>query len=193
MIIGLTGGIGSGKSTVARVFEILGCSLFNSDEAAKRVYFDAEIKAQVIGLLGNESYMGEKELNKMFISSKIFADTALLHKLNAVIHPAVKKQFEQFVAEQKNRIIIKESALLFEANIYQEMDKIILVVADDETRIGRVMQRDGLTREEVLKKIKSQLPQEEKIKQSHFVIDNNEKQLVIKQVLHIYNQLIAHA
>jgi dephospho-CoA kinase len=193
MIAGLTGGIGSGKSTVARVLEILGCAVFNSDDAAKQVYFDAAIKAQVIALLGNESYAGEKELNRSFISTKIFSDTTLLQKLNAVIHPAVKKQFQQFVTENKDRIIIKESALLFEANIYQEMDKIILVAADDETRIRRVMERDQLTHDEVLKKIRSQLPQEEKMKRSDFVINNNETELVIKQVLNIYNQLVSHA
>jgi dephospho-CoA kinase len=193
MIVGLTGGIGSGKSTVARVFEILGCALFNSDDAARQVYFDAEIKARVIALLGNESYSTGNTINKSFISSKIFSDTALLHQLNEVIHPAVKKQFTSFISEHKGSIIIKESALLFEANIHKEMDKIIIVAADDELRIERVMKRDGLSREDVMKKIKSQLSQEEKIKHSDFVIHNNEKDFVITQVLEIYNQLKTNA
>ncbi|MGZ3919248.1 MAG: dephospho-CoA kinase [Bacteroidia bacterium] len=193
MIVGLTGGIGSGKSIVARVFGALGCVLFNTDEAAREIYFDAEIKVKVIALLGQESYSSERELNKSFISSKIFSDTDLLHRLNSVIHPAVKKKFEKFVQENKGSVIIKESALLFEANLHKSMDAVIMVTADDELRIQRVMQRDGSGREDVIKKIKSQLPQEEKIKLADYIIYNNEKEFVITQVLEIYNKLKDHA
>ncbi|MGZ3901439.1 MAG: dephospho-CoA kinase [Bacteroidia bacterium] len=193
MIVGLTGGIGSGKSIVARVFGALGCVLFNTDEAAREIYFDAEIKVKVIALLGQESYSSERELNKSFISSKIFSDTDLLHRLNSVIHPAVKKKFEKFAQENKGSVIIKESALLFEANLHKSMDAVIMVTADDELRIQRVMQRDGSGREDVIKKIKSQLPQEEKIKLADYIIYNNEKEFVITQVLEIYNKLKDHA
>ena len=189
MVLGLTGGIGSGKSTVARLFEMLGCAVFNSDVIAKEVYFDEAVKQQVIELLGKEAYLTNQSLNKQFISSKIFSNTQLLHQLNGIIHPAVKNRFITFIETNKQKTIIKESALLFEVGLDKEMDKIILVASDDELRIARVMKRDGLTREDVLKKIKSQLPQEEKIKRADYIIYNNEQQSLIEQVLAINQQI----
>lgn len=189
MIVGLTGGIGSGKSTVAKLFEVLGCAVFNSDEAAKLVYFDKQVKEKVKALLGNEAYVNETTLNKPYISSKIFSNTELLHQLNNIIHPAVKICFTGFKAENSSKIVIKETALLFEAKIDTEVDKIIMVAADDELRIQRVMHRDGLSRQDVMNKIQSQLPQNEKIKLSHFVIYNNEEEFLTTQVLNIYNKL----
>lgn len=192
MILGLTGGIGSGKSMVARVFETLGCALFNSDVVAKEVYYKTEVKSKVIALLGNEAYTSDSELNKPFISKKIFSDTTTLHKLNDIIHPAVKNEFVEFVEKNKGRIIVKETALLFEAGLTGQVDKIITVVANDELRIKRVMLRDNLSREEVLSKIKSQLLQEEKMKLSHFVITNDETEFIAPQVLKIMNQVKNH-
>ncbi len=192
MIVGLTGGIGSGKSTVAQLFEILGCALFNSDEAAKSVYFNEHIKSQVINLLGTQAYICSYELDKPFISKKIFSNTDLLHQLNSIIHPEVKKCFENFKSENQGKIIIKESALLFEAKTNKDLDKIILVAADDELRISRVMARDGLSKEEVLNKIKSQLPQQEKIKLADFVIYNNEEEFLITHVLKIHGELVKY-
>lgn len=193
MIIGLTGGIGSGKSVVAKVFEILGCAVFYSDDAAKNIYYNADIKAKVIELLGVESYNADGKINKPYISTKIFSDTSLLHKLNEVIHPAVKTEFEKFVGDNPGKIIIKESALLFEAKVNASMNKIIMVAANDSLRIERVMKRDGLSKEQVEQKIKSQLSQEDKIKLADFVIYNNEERFVIRQVLTIYNQLKTNA
>jgi dephospho-CoA kinase len=102
MVVGLTGGIGSGKSTVATVFKILGCKLFNSDEVAKQIYFEEDIKEQVIDLLGNEAYFNSSTLNKSYINSKIFSNTDLLKQLNNIIHPAVKNKFEAFCQKNKN-------------------------------------------------------------------------------------------
>jgi len=192
MVIGLTGGIGSGKSTVARLFELIGCAVFYSDDVAKEIYFDAEIKPKIISLLGKEAYVSETEINKSHISSKIFSDTDLLHKLNAIIHPAVIERFVTFKNNNPLKLVIKETALLFEAKLESQVDKIVLVASNDELRIKRVMQRDGLSREDVVKKIKAQLPQEEKIQRSHFVINNNEDEFLITQVLNIYNKL-SHA
>ena len=193
MIVGLTGGIGSGKSTVAFMFEILGCAVFNSDTVAKQVYFVKDVKKEVTDLLGPDAYKNDRELNKAYISSKIFTNTNLLHQLNAIIHPRVKHKFEEFVKQNSQKIIIKETALLFEAKLDRLVDKKILVAADDELRIKRVMKRDGLSREEVLNKIKSQMAQEEKMKLSDMVIYNNEKEFVITQVLGIYNKLSKNA
>lgn len=124
MLVGLTGGIGSGKSTVAKVFEILGSAVFNSDEIAKQVYFDTKIKQEVIDLLGEKAYKNNSEIDKTYISQQIFNDTRLLQKLNAIIHPAVIEAFKKFIAIHPQKIIIKESALLFEAKLTDELDKI---------------------------------------------------------------------
>jgi len=189
MVIGLTGGIGSGKSTVAKLFELIGCAVFYSDTVAKEIYFNNQIKPLVIDLLGKEAYLSETKIDKKHISSKIFSDTILLHKLNAIIHPAVIKQFEIFKAANTNKLVIKETALLFEAKLEAQVDKIVLVAANDELRIKRVMDRDGLSKEEIMSKIKAQLPQEEKVLKSDFIIYNNEEEFLITQVLTIYNKL----
>lgn len=190
MIVGLTGGIGSGKSTVAKLFELLGCKLFISDEVAKQLYFNPKIKTKVIALIGSNAYLNATTLNKPFINSKLFNNKLILEELNIIIHPAVASCFNDFILKNKNQIIINETALLFEANLQNQVNKIILVVANDELRIKRTMQRDNLSEEDVVKKINNQLPQNQKIKQSHFVIYNNETQLVITQVLEIYKQLM---
>jgi dephospho-CoA kinase len=189
MIIGLTGGIGSGKSTVAKLFEVLGCLVFNSDQIAKEIYFDPAVKPKIINLLGPDAYFSETKINKTYISSKIFSDTNVLHQLNSIIHPAVIAKFNQFKIENPGKVLVKETALLFEAHLENEVDKIIMVASPDELRIKRVMERDGLTKEEVQHKIKSQLPQEEKIKKSDFVIYNNEEEFLTTQILTIFDSI----
>lgn len=191
MILGITGGIGSGKSTVARIFETLGYPVFNSDDAARTIYFDAEVKEKVIDLLGTDVYASETKINKGLISSKIFSNSDLLEKLNEIIHPAVGQKFELFKRNHSTHpVIIKETALLFEAKVESQVDKILVVVADDALRINRVMSRDGLSKEEVIKKIQSQLSQDEKIKRSHFVIYNNEKEFITTQVIKLIDQIL---
>ena len=185
MVIGLTGGIGSGKSMVARLFELMGCKLIDSDEVAKQLYFKPSIKSQIVELLGPDAYLSEKLINKKFISEKIFNDSTLLKRLNHIIHPEVKNELNLFFKTHKNEIIIKESALLFEAGLEKEVDKIIVVTADDETRINRVMLRDGSQREHVIKQINAQIKQEEKIKSANYIIRNNEDNSLIEQVLSV--------
>jgi dephospho-CoA kinase len=189
MIVGLTGGIGSGKSTVARLFELLGCLVFESDKVAKALYFDPEIKKQVIALLGKESYLSETRINTAFISAKIFSDPELLKQINALIHPAVIAASRRFAEENPDKIVIKETALLFEAGLEKEVDKIVLVTADEQTRIQRVTERDKQSEEEVRKKIKNQMPEELKLKKADHVIYNDEKELVIPQVINVFEAL----
>ena len=190
MIVGLTGGIGSGKSTIAKLFEIFGCIIFDSDSVAKQLYFDPIIKSHIIKLLGKESYTSENKINKKYISSIIFSNSNKLEQLNQIIHPAVIIALKKIKEKNPDKIIIKESALLFEAKLEKEVDKIILVVAPQEDRIKRVMLRDGISKEDVLKKIKNQLPDAIKIKKSDFIIENNEKEFLITQSLKIYNSII---
>ncbi len=189
MIVGLTGGIGSGKSMVAKLFELLGCAVFNSDEVAKELYYETAIKEKVVHLLGQESYVNSNEINKTYISFKIFNDTGLLHQLNQIIHPAVIEKFKLYCEKNQDNIVIKETALLFEANLTQDVDYIVVVAANDELRIQRIMQRDALTKEVVLKKISAQLLQELKIKKADFVIYNNEEEFLISQVLNVFKIL----
>lgn len=189
MIAGLTGGIGSGKSTVARLFRLLGAATFDSDEAAKEAYYRPGIKNKVIGLLGEKAYGANGNINRDHISSVIFNDASKLEKLNAIIHPEVGTMFREFLQQNTGRIIIKESALLFEANVTAGLDSIIVVAAPTETRISRVMQRDGLSREDVERKLRSQISQEEKIRRASHVIYNDEKHLLIPQTETIFKLL----
>jgi dephospho-CoA kinase len=189
MIVGLTGGIGTGKTMVAKLFELYGAKLFNSDDRAKELYFHPEIKQQVIALLGADCYLNDHTLNKKHISQKIFSDTDLLKKLNAIIHPAVVAEFKNFAAQYTHELIVKESALLFETGLYKDLEKIILVTSPLALRLERVMQRDGLSEQEVMNKIRSQMSEEEKLKLSDHVIYNNETDLLIPQSLAIYQKL----
>lgn len=190
MTVGLTGGIGTGKSTVGKLFQVLGVPVYNSDDRAKEMYFLPEVKEKVIALLGNEAYHADGSLNRAYVSQKIFSDSSLLSKINGIIHPAVEKDFAAFKEEHKShRYIIKETALLFETGLYKKVDKIILVMAPLEERLKRVMQRDKSSREDVLKRISHQMPDEEKQPISDFVIDNNETEGLIPQVLAIHQKL----
>ncbi len=186
-VVGLTGGIGSGKSIIAGIFKTLGVSVYNSDERAKKLYFKSEIKKQVEDLLGKGAYESKTALNKKYISSKIFSDKNLLEKLNAIIHPAVGKDFEDFKKlHAADKYIVKESALLIEAGLLKKVDKLLLVTSDAKLRNERIKKRDGLSKEEIAKIIARQLPNEEKINQADWVIENNEKELLIPQVIKIH-------
>lgn len=193
MVVGLTGGIGSGKTTVARLLETMGCILYNSDDRAKELYFDAGVKAEVIGLLGPQAYSESGALNKAHISENVFSDQALLQKLNGIIHPAVKKDFERFAMRHSRQIVIKESAILFETGIYKELDATILVTAPLHEKIRRVMARNGVPKEEVEKRMQAQWTDEQKIPLADHVIGNANNQALIPQALEILAKLREHA
>lgn len=193
MIIGLTGGIGSGKTTVAKLFETMGCAVYNSDGRAKELYFDPQVKQQVISLLGKEAYVSDQEIDKNYISKKVFGDTLLLHQLNAIIHPAVKTDFEKFVALfPQDKLIIKETALLFETGIYKDLDQNIIVTASLDVKIERVMKRNSVSKEEVEKRMHAQWTDEQKIPLANFIISNNPSDTLIPQALQIINKLKTH-
>ena len=194
MIIGLTGGIGSGKTIVAKLFETMDCIIYNSDERAKELYFHQDIKQQVITLLGKEAYINDIELNKSYIAEVIFSDKHKLQHLNAIIHPAVKQDFKLVVSKYPVKtLIIKETALLFEENIFKEVDASILVTAPIELKIERVMKRSNLSRTEVEKRMLAQWTDEQKIPLATYVITNDGKEALIPQVLAIIHQLRTYA
>ncbi len=189
-VIGLTGGIGSGKSTIALFFTTLGYPVYYSDERAKELYFVPEIRTQIISLLGQEAYIDDKTLNKKFISEKIFSDSTLLNKINSIIHPAVKRDFIEWQNNNcKSKYVFKESALLFETGLYRDCYKNILVTAPESLRVERVMRRDHLSREEVLKKLKNQWPDEQKAALANLVLNNDGSVLLIPQILNWLNKL----
>lgn len=194
MIIGLTGGIGSGKTIVAKLFEMMGCVVYNSDERAKELYFNKDIKQQVITLLGKEAYINDIELNKSYIAEVIFSDKHKLQHLNAIIHPAVKQDFKLVVSKYPVKtLIIKETALLFEENISKEVDISILVTAPVELKIERVMKRSNLSKTEVEKRMLAQWTDQQKIPLATYVLTNDGKEALIPQVLAIIHQLRTHA
>jgi dephospho-CoA kinase len=190
MVVGLTGGIGSGKSTVAKLFEVLGVPVYNSDIRAKEMYYKPEVKEQVKRLLGTNAYDESGKLNVAHISKTIFGDSGVLQKVNGIIHPAVENDFKEFIQKHsKSKLILKESALIFEAGIYKKLDKTILVTSPLELRMARVQARDKITADEVIKRINHQLPDEEKGPISDFIIKNDEKTGLIPQVLDVFEKL----
>lgn len=190
MIIALTGGIGSGKTTIAKLFETMGCLIYYSDEKAKELYYDTEIKKRVIQLLGSDAYSASGSLNSTFIARIIFKDKTKLESLNAIIHPALEKDFEIFVKQQSpDRIIIKESALIFETDSYKKFKTIILVTAPLEQKIKRVMQRNKMPREYVEKRMSAQWPDEQKIPLANYIISNDDTEAVIPQVISVLKKI----
>ncbi|WKS95718.1 dephospho-CoA kinase [Riemerella columbina] len=172
--IGITGGIGSGKTTVAEWIEQMGYPVYNSDSRAKiLVNTDPQLKAKIIALLGENAYDEQGNYNRKWVATQVFEDTAQLEKLNQLIHPAVRENFEAWVAQQTAPFIFKETALLFELGLDRFCDKTILVTAEQSLRIKRVMDRDNKTYREVEAIILQQMPEAEKINRADFVIYNN--------------------
>lgn len=189
--IGLTGGIGSGKSTVAEIFSRLGIPVFVSDRiAADLQENDEAVKEGIIAIFGALIYSDGK-LNRKKVAELVFADKKTLGQLNAVVHPAVQKAFEKFCDENNQaQFVVKESAILFEIGDDKNLDGMIVVAAPGELRIKRVMLRDGVEEEVVLQRIKNQMKQEEKVKQANYVIINDEQQLLIPQVVLVSKSIV---
>lgn len=189
-IVGLTGGVGSGKTTVAQYFKAFGIPIYIADAEAKALMNRSKvIKRQLISLFGEEAYIEEK-LNRTFLASKIFNDKTLLLKMNAIIHPKVASHFKRWLKKQTTPYIIKESAIIFEHNLQSEYNYIITVTSDINLRINRVIKRDQTTKERVEAIMKNQITDAEKIKKSHFVITNNDLVSTKKQVQNIHAELL---
>ena len=173
-IIGLTGGIGSGKTTVAKFIEEMGFPVYFSDDRAKNIVNDDEaLKNKIKELLGEEAYDENGFYNRKYVSGIVFNDDEMRLQLNALIHPAVKIDFENWVENQNSEFVFKETALLFELKLNESCYKSVLVTADDNIRIKRVMDRDGKTYREVEAVMTKQMPEKDKVKKADFVIYNN--------------------
>ncbi|MFD0792313.1 dephospho-CoA kinase [Mucilaginibacter litoreus] len=193
--IGITGNIGSGKTTVCKVFEVLGIPVFYSDLHAKLVMVeDKELVAGIKQAFGNEAYAADQSLNRKHIADIVFNNQQQLEKLNALVHPAVFRAFDKWVIQQKNTpYVLKETAILFESGSYKMCDRNILVSAPLENRVQRVMQRDGVTAQEVINRDSRQLSEEKKLTMADDVIINDDTQLVIPQVLRLHKLYLSIA
>lgn len=173
-IIGLTGGIGSGKTTVAQYIEDCGFPVYYSDDRAKTIVNDNEtVKKKIKELLGTDSYDENGIYNRKFVAGKVFNDEELLLQLNGIIHPAVRLDFEEWVRKQSKYLVFKETALLFELKLNLQCYKSLLVTAEDNIRLKRVMDRDSKTYREVETVMNNQMPEKDKIKLADYVIYNN--------------------
>ena len=192
--IGITGNIGRGKTTVSKIFEILGVPVFYADEAAKKVMVEDPILINALkAVFGGESYFNDGSLNRKYIADIVFNNETELAKLNAIVHPAVFRAFDNWLAGIKNApYVMKEAALLFESSSYKMCDKTIMVTAPLELRINRVMQRDNLTRAEVESRNARQFSEEKKIQLADFVIRNDDTELVIPQVIELHKKFSSH-
>ncbi len=191
IIVGLTGGIGSGKTTVAKQFAKLGVPIYIADDEAKSLMNRSKvIKRKLIKLFGDKAYLNG-ELNRPFIANIIFNNKIYLEKMNAIVHPKVARHFEKWVLKQDATYVIKEVAILFENNGYKSCDYVITVVAPIKTRIKRLLKRDNTSKEKIEAIMNNQWTDEEKIKLSHFAIENIELNNTKKQVGKIHKELLA--
>lgn len=192
--IGITGGIGAGKSLVARIFGILSAPVYNADERAKWLMsHEKELQQKIIDAFGTESY--EKgSLNRQYLAEKVFPNPALLKQLNSIVHPAVGSDYKKWISSREKEgysYTIKEAALIFETGSYQQLDYIILVHASEKTRLKRVLSRDPQRDKNQVREImKKQMPEDQKLKKADFVIENEGKKMVIPQVLEIDKKII---
>ena len=192
--VGITGGIGSGKTTVCQIFATLGIPIYYADVRAKELMVsDADLIQQIKKLFGENAYLNG-ELNRKYIAEKAFHDKNLLQQLNTIVHPAVfQDTLNWFLTHHDKAYTLYEAAIMFESGSYKLMDKMISVFAPLEDRISRTMKRDHISREEVLERVNKQMPEEEKMKRADFVIYNDHSQPLIQQVLTIHQQLISIA
>lgn len=189
--VGITGGIGSGKTTVCKIFEVLGIPVYYADDRAKDLMqTDLKLIASIKEIFGDKAYASGK-LNRAYISSKAFASKQLLAKLNGVVHPAVARDSELWMNRHKDLpYVLKEAALIFESGMHRYLDKIICVLAPIEERITRLKARDNTTYEEIAARMKNQMSDERKAELSDFVIRNDSRHKLIPQALAIHHILM---
>ena len=185
--IGITGGIGSGKSTVARIFSLLGVPVYNADERAKwLMVHDENLISNIITQFGQDSYI-DGQLNRQYLAEKVFKDELLVEKLNTLVHPAVASDFADWSSNYSSGYVLKEAALLFETGSYNELDATILVASPIELRIKRIEKRDPQrSREQIENIISRQIAIDEALSLADYVIDNDDSKLLIPQVLGLH-------
>ncbi len=190
--VGITGGIGSGKTTVCKVFQILGVPIYFADIRAKVILdTNEEVKLKIINCFGNELLSDSGFVDRIKLAAFVFNSKEKLEKLNAILHPLVQIDFDNWLKQHATyNYILKEAAILFESGSFKNLDSIITVIAPLDLRISRVMFRDDISKSQIESRIDKQISDEEKIKRSQFVIYNNEEDFLIPQILKIHKQLL---
>ena len=187
--IGITGGIGSGKSIVSRILQLMGYPVYSSDQRAKELmHEDQSLIAGLKELFGEEAYLNSN-LNRPFIAAQIFRDDSKRTDMNNLVHPAVRADFKNWKNQQNTPLVFQESALLFETGSYKLFDGVILVSAPEEVRMQRIKERDQLTDEQVQARFDAQLSEEEKMKLTNYIIYNDGNQLLVPQILDLLNRI----
>jgi len=189
-VVGLTGGIGSGKTTVANLFNLFGIPIYVADEEAKKLMVTSKvIKKELISLFGENVYL-EGKLNKAYIADIIFKDKEYLNKMNTIVHPKVGEHFKKWVKKQQAPYVIKEAAIMFENNSYKQYDYVVTVVAPQDIKIKRLLQRDNTSLDKIQAIMNNQWSDADKVKLSDFVIENIDLEETKKQVLKTHNQIL---
>ena len=189
--IGLTGSIGSGKTTVASAFRALGVPVYIADIEAKKFLFDPVVISLIVELAGREVLTSEGAIDRKALAGKVFSNPERLEGLNAIIHPRVRQNFMQWVEKHHlHPYVMQESAITFESGFYTMFDLIVVVAAPQEERIQRVLRRDGFTREMVLERIDNQWSEHIKVEKADFVIQNSDTDMVLPQLLKIHHELL---
>ena len=190
--VGITGGIGSGKTYCARIFSRLGIPVYYADDRAKWLMIhDGGVKKQLTELLGNQTYDPNGNLNKDFLRNQVFGNPSTREAINAIVHPAVGRDYEKWHAAQQSPYTLKEAALLVESGSYRVLDHLIMVRAPVPVRIQRIINRDSIAADQVWQRMDSQLPDEDKAKVSDMTIDNSGCFPILPQVLDIHKKLIS--
>jgi dephospho-CoA kinase len=190
LTLGVTGGIGSGKTSVCRVFDVLGVPVFSADREAQEIMkTDNVIIGKINSIVGKDLYINGS-LNRKELATIIFNDSTLLEKVNSVVHPAVFDRFRKWVSEQTTPYVIMEAAILFESGASKYVDKIATVIAPVEQRVERVILRNKLSREEVLERMRNQMDDTTRIKLSDFIISNSENDMIIPAILKIHHDIL---
>lgn len=188
--LGVTGGIGSGKTTVCKVFGVLGIPVFSADDEAKRI-LDSDREIQIkINLLAGKDLFSSGKLDRPALAKMIFNNKELLEKVNSIIHPAVFRSFGEWFNQQDSPYSIMEAAILFESGAFRFMDKIVTVVTPLDERIERLVSGNRLTREQINERIKNQIDDDSRIKQSDFIISNSENDLIIPSIIGIHEEML---
>jgi len=192
MKLGITGGIGSGKTSVCRVFNILGIPVFSADPEARVIMDSNESIIQGINsIVGKDLYLNGS-LDRMELANLIFNDNKLLEKINSLVHPIVFENFRKWEIKQSAPYVIMEAAILYESGASKLVDKILTVVAPIEERVDRVMRRNGITREQVMERIRNQADDTYRIKLSDYVINNSENDMIIPSILKIHEEILTN-
>jgi len=189
--VGLTGGIGSGKTLVCSIIEKLGVPVYYADSEARRLMnSDPELKEGIVKIFGERAY-NRDGLNRALLSSVVFGDSVQLSRLNELVHPAVRKDFQRWAAGQGEApYVVEEAAIMFESGAFREMDLSVLIYAPEELRINRVMARDHMDREDVLKRMGHQMSEEQKMKLADHIIYNDGAQMLLPQVIDLHSKVL---